>query len=225
MNSPHPKDFIDIHTHYITPVEGVFAVENFMVHEEFHYDKLSGKAFTAGIHPWYLNEKNHDSLIESVRKISHDSNLIAIGEAGYDKLRGPSMELQRTTFEEQAKIACQIQKPLVIHCVKAWDELLVSHKHLKPEKPWLIHGFRGKKELASQLISRGMYISFWFDFILRPESSDLVRFLPRERIFLETDGADVNISMIYKKVSDDLSVSLGTLKNIICKNYKVLFGR
>jgi hypothetical protein len=68
-----------------------------------------------------------------------------------------------------------------------------------------------------------MYLSFWFDFVLRPESADLLRFLPQERIFLETDGADVDIREIYKKVSNDLAVSVDDLKNIILGNYKILF--
>ena len=89
--------------------------------------------------------------------------------------------------------------------------------------PWLVHGFRGKKELALQLIKRGMYLSFWFDFVMRPESAELLRFLPKERIFLETDGADVDIREIYKKVSDDLAVSVDELKNIILGNFKYFY--
>ena len=82
-------------------------------------------------------------------------NLIAFGEAGFDKLRGPSVELQRSVFAEQVKIAGENRKPLVIHCVKAWDELLAAHKNLKPVTPWLVHGFRGKKELALTADQKG----------------------------------------------------------------------
>ena len=154
-----------------------------------------------------MNENNREQLLEYVRNIAGNPDLIAFGEAGFDKLRGPSIELQKSTFAEQVKIADENQKPLVIHCVRSWDELLAAHKNLKPVTPWLVHGFRGKKELALQLIKRGMYISFWFDFVLRPESADLLRFLPEERIFLETDGADVDIREIYRKVSDDLAIT------------------
>jgi len=90
--------------------------------------------------------------------------------------------------------------------------------------PWLVHGFRGKRELASQLLSRGMYISFWFDFIVRSESSDLVRSIPRERIFLETDGSDTDIRDIYSKVANDLGIGISELKNIIIRNFNELFG-
>ena len=64
--------------------------------------------------------------------------------------------------------------------------------------PWLVHGFRGNMELASQLLSKGMYLSFWFDFVLRTESADLLRHLPVNRLFLETDGADVDIRIFIK---------------------------
>jgi len=224
MNLPQPGEYIDIHTHDAKPAEGIFAVENLMAHENLKPEKISTRAFTAGIHPWHLNENNREQLLEYVRNIAGNPDLIAFGEAGFDKLRGPSIELQKSTFAEQVKIADENQKPLVIHCVRSWDELLSAHKNLKPVKPWLVHGFRGKKELALQLIKRGMYLSFWFDFVLRPESADLLRFLPKERIFLETDGADTDIREIYRKVSVDLAIDVDELKKIIFNNFDMLFG-
>ena len=91
--------------------------------------------------------------------------------------------------------------------------------------PWLIHGFRGNVELASQLLSKGFYLSFWIDFVLRPESKELLKQLPADRIFLETDGADVDIKSIYNKVATDLDLSVDELKSIILKNFnKCLVG-
>jgi TatD DNase family protein len=223
MNLPQPGEYIDIHTHNSKPAEGIFAVENIMAHENMKPKKISARAFTAGIHPWHLNENNREQLLEYVRNIAGNPDLIAFGEAGFDKLRGPSIELQKSTFTEQVKIAGENQKPLVIHCVRSWDELLAAHKNLKPLTPWLVHGFRGKKELALQLIKRGMYLSFWFDFVMRPESADLLRFLPKERIFLETDGADVDIKEIYQKVSDDLEINIDILKERMRNNFNLLF--
>jgi TatD DNase family protein len=224
MNLPQPGEYIDIHTHNAKPADGVFAVENLMAHENLKPENVSARSFTAGIHPWYLNENNHEQLLEYVRNISVNPGLIAFGEAGFDKIRGPSAELQKSTFAEQVKIADQNRKPLVIHCVRSWDELLAANKNLKPVTPWLVHGFRGKKELALQLIKRGMYLSFWFDFVLRPESSELIRFLPKEKIFLETDGADADIREIYRKVSVDLGIDVDELKKIILYNFNMLFS-
>ena len=223
MNLPRPGDYIDIHTHKSITARDIFSVETLMAHEKMKPDNLAGRTYTAGIHPWYLNDNNHHELLEFIYQTAGNENLIAIGEAGFDKLRGPSMELQRSAFEEQVIIAGRYRKAVVIHCVKAWDELLASHRNLKPDTAWLVHGFRGKKELASQLLSRGMYISLWFDFVMRPESAELIRFLPRERIFLETDGADVDIRDIYRKVSNDLAIPQDELKKLILNNFNLLF--
>ena len=223
MNLPRPGDYIDIHTHGAKPAPGIFIIENLMAHEKELPEDMPGVAFTAGIHPWHLNEKNHDQLIRFVLTVVDRPCLIAIGEAGFDKLKGPSVELQRRTFEEQVIIANDKKKPVVIHCVRAWEELLSAHKKLNPSTPWLIHGFKGKKELALQLLSRGMYLSFWFDFVLRTESAELLRSLPKDKIFLETDGADIDIRDIYNKVALDLNITVEELKEIIFSNFKEFF--
>ena len=223
INLPRPGDYIDIHTHGVKSAPGIFVVNNLMAHEQHGPEDISGTAFTAGIHPWYLTQQNHDQLLRFVLKLAGHESLIAIGEAGFDKLRGPSVELQRKTFEEQVIIANDYRKPVVIHCVKAWDELLSVNRKMKPLTPWLIHGFRGKKELALQLISHGMFLSFWFDFVISEESTGLIRSLPKERIFLETDGAEVDIRDIYNKVALDLDIPVEELKAIILSNFNKVF--
>ena len=194
-----------------------------MAHEGRTPGDIPEQAFTYGIHPWYLEYHTVDRLISRVQAVTGFTNLFAIGEAGFDKLRGPSNELQLKAFEAQVLISEEIKKPVVIHCVRAWDELLPAIKRLKPKMPWLIHGFRGNVELATQLLSKGMYLSFWLDFVMRPESSKLLRSLPKNRIFLETDGADVNIRAIYDKVAADLNLSVDELKKVILKNFKEFF--
>jgi TatD DNase family protein len=220
INLPGKSDYIDIHNHDCTvQISGIFTVESILAHEEINPGNIPGLLFSVGIHPWYLGEENHNKLIDKVKSLADNPYVIAIGEAGFDKIRGPSADLQRKTFEEQVYIAEEHKKPVIIHCVRAWDELMAVNKKIKPAMPWLVHGFRGKSELALQLISKGMYISFWFDFAMRPESARLIRSLPKERFFLETDGSGVDIRDIYKKVSADLEMTIGELKNIIHNNF------
>ena len=223
MNFPKPGDYINIHTHGAGPSKGVFLIESLMAHEELLPGDISGISYSFGIHPWFLSEVNYDKLLKRVNYVAGLPNLAAIGEAGFDKLRGASLELQRMTFEKQIEISEAVKKPLIIHCVRAWDELLAEHKKSRPKMPWLIHGFRGNKELANQLLSKGMHLSFWFDFIIRAESSDLLRSLPVSRIFLETDGADIDIREIYSKVATDLDLSIDALKSIILSNFNDFF--
>jgi TatD DNase family protein len=224
MNLPQTGDYIDIHTHGGKPSTGIFIIENLMAHETILPVDLSNTVFSLGIHPWFLNKSNHKNLLNIIYDSAGRSELIAIGEAGFDKLRGPEPDLQREVFEEQVRIAGAHSKPLIIHCVKAWEELLASHKKLKPKTPWLIHGFRGNKELADQLLSKGMYLSFWYDFVIRPESSKLLKSWPTNRIFLETDGADIDIREIYRKVAIDLDITIDELKVIISNNFNLFFN-
>ncbi len=223
MNLPEPDDYIDIHTHGAVFAPGIYSVENLMAHEGKIPHLSKGVGYTAGIHPWYLNENNREQLVEYVRRIASDPYILAVGEAGFDRLRGPSSGLQKEVFEEQALIAVAVDKPIVIHCVKSWNELLDARTRFKKSLPWLIHGFRGKPELARQLISHGMYISFWFDFIMQPRSSVLLKELPADRIFLETDGAGIDIKDIYRKVSGDLDMDLDDLKRVMYDNFMRLF--
>jgi TatD DNase family protein len=220
MNLPQPDDYIDIHNHGATPCAGHFQVENLMTHENRIPDNEKGLTYSIGIHPWFLTPENFKQQIAIVAQYANHRNLIALGEAGFDRLKGPEAIIQKKAFREHVRIADEVSKPLFVHCVRAWDELLSENKNLKPSTPWIIHGFRGKKELALQLISKGMYISFWFDFVLRPESAKLLKNLPIDKIFLETDGSGVDIEKIYEKVASDLGIDIDQLKKQIFSNYK-----
>ncbi len=223
MNFPDHGDYINIHTHGGKSSPGIFIVESLMAHEGLQPLDIPGTVFSYGIHPWFLNEGNSGEMLNRVRDNSGLSSVVALGEAGFDKLRGPSPDLQYKIFSEQVKIAEALSKPVFIHCVRAWDELLAAHKKLRPKNKWIIHGFRGSRELAAQLISKGFYLSFWFDFIIRPESSDLIRSLPVNRIFLETDGADIDLRKIYDKVAADLGITVEELIRIIHGNFYLVF--
>lgn len=224
MSIPQEGDYIDIHVHGGKPSPGIFILETLMAHEGRLPERTEGAAFTYGIHPWFLKSENAESQLMLVKKITEDPEVIAIGEAGFDKLRGPSIELQSHVFERQVSISEKLKKPLIIHCVRAWDEVLAARKNLKPEMPWMIHGFRGKVRQAEQLLSKGFWLSVWFEFALRPESAELFRTLPAEKIFLETDGADVDIRDIYIKVSEDMGIELEELKSTMLSNYRRFFG-
>ena len=223
MNLPQEGIYIDIHDHGGVGAEDKYSVENLMAHEDRLPDPSGNMACSIGIHPWYLTSENLNYQIGIVRQLSVHPDIIAVGEAGFDRLRGPDMSLQNEAFIEQVKISEEISKPLFIHCVRAWDYLMASRRQTGANMPWIVHGFRGRKELALQLISKGMYISFWYDFIIRPESSQLIRSLPGNRIFLETDGSGAEISDIYKKVAADLGVSVEELIEQILINFRNVF--
>ena len=106
---------------------------------------------------------------------------------------------------------------MIIHCVRAWEELIACRKAIRPKQPWLIHGFRGKAPLAGQLLRQGFYLSLGYHF--QPEAARLAW---PERLFLETDEAAVSIQVVYGRVAEALSIDLQALCDQIQRNSVIL---
>lgn len=222
MPVPSPDDLINIHTHGSVRCKGVFAIENLMLHEGRRPDE-SADAFSAGIHPWFLNEEDFAEQLEQLSLLAYDDRIVAIGEAGYDRRRGPDTAFQHKVFEAQAAIAAEAGKPLMIHCVKGYDELWASMKSLKPSVPWIIHGFNGSTDQAIQLIGGGFYLSLWVKSVLNGSLDEVMRAVPADHIFLETDGFDVEVKTVYDRAAQGCNLSTAGLINTIHSNYQRLF--
>lgn len=127
--------------------------------------------------------------------MASDERIVAIGECGLDILRGASPKQQEDIFEQQALIAEQVGKPLIIHCVRATDRLLNIHRKLRPSVPWIVHGFRGKPETAMQLLRAGMLISLGEHF--NPATAAT---LPEGSYFIETDDSPLPVETIAARI-------------------------
>ena len=223
MAKPAKYDFINIHDHGALPHDGVFTIENLMIHEARYPEELRGIAYSAGIHPWEVEKETLEDEYARLRELCLKENVIAVGEAGYDKLKGPELLLQDEAFRMQVALSEELGKPLFIHCVRAWDDLLHIHKKIAPAMKWIIHGFRGKAQLASQLIDKGFFLSPWVEWAIRPDSAVILRSIPRERLFLETDGFDIGIEPVYKVVAEHLGITSEELKKQLWENYMYVF--
>lgn len=146
-------------------------------------------------------------------------SVVAIGEAGLDKQAEKPIGEQVRVFSEQAKLAAEMGKPLVIHCVKAWDELLAVRKDFSSSDIWVIHGFRGNRQLAEQLIRKGLRLSFGEKF--NPEA---LRVAWPDYLFLETDESDKQIEEIYRLAADSLDISIDLLALTLRRNVKEVFS-
>ena len=110
--------YINIHTHHLSKENGVFLFNNrFAFDTEIYKDSF----FSIGIHPW--DSDLQFSLAEFEGIIQHD-NCLAIGECGLDKVIEIDLELQKKVFISQLDLAVKFKKPVIIHCVKAFDELI-----------------------------------------------------------------------------------------------------
>ena len=182
-------NILDIHTHVLPQVPGTALVcigcgplpEN----EEGHW-------FSAGLHPWDVTE-DFDTQLNMVESLLANPRVAAVGECGFDALKGPSYELQEQAFVSQVQLSEQFRKPMILHVVRDFDSVIRLRKQLKPTQPWLIHGFRGGPEQMNQLYAQGILVSFGLKH--NPES---LKAVPSERLFLETDG----VGPISQVISD-----------------------
>lgn len=138
--------------------------------------------YSVGIHPWMSGTYTPEDL-ERLAIDAAAPEVLAVGECGLDKLRGADMETQIRLLEHHNDIAERVGKPLIVHCVRAWGELLGLRRAWQPSQPWVIHGFRGKPELARQLVDAGCYISLGK--LYNPGVPGAV---PPDRILHETDA-------------------------------------
>jgi len=223
MSYPEAGDYINIHDHGPMPADGIFTVDNIMVHEGRSPAMIEGVAFSVGAHPWSLNEENCESLMLRVRDFAVHPNVIAIGETGFDKLKGAAPELQWDLFRQHVELSENLEKPLIIHCVRSYEEVLSAQKKFKPAMPWIIHGFKGKPELARQLTGKGLYLSAWVEWAVRPVSAETLKSIPPGMLFLETDGFNISIIPVYQVVADHIGIEVETLRKRIQENYRKIF--
>ena len=215
-------DLYDIHTHDATPSteegeEGRPCVLNvYPLGFEDAKDALLNCCFSCGVHPWY--SENAEPQLNFLEEIAGDHRIIAIGEAGYDKLRGPDLSIQRIVFERQIELSEQLGKPLVIHCVKAWGELLESKKKFRPSQPWIIHNYKGRPEFTKELLEHGCMFSIGEKF-----NENSVKEIPLELLFCETDTSDATIDDIYRGLAESLNMPLEELALQIKKNVMKIF--
>jgi TatD DNase family protein len=176
-----------------------------------------------GIHPWYIHPGHWENQLRSLRHKSTHPGILAIGECGLDKVCATPFSLQVQVFQAQVEWANTIGKPLMIHCVRAWEEVLALLEEANIRVPVLFHGYNKNTQLARRITGKGYYISLG-KALQRPGIQDVLRVVPANRFFLETDDAELSIGEIYHLAAKALSIDHNSLALQIQKNAEVVFG-
>lgn len=216
--------FIDIHTHQRQAItEKVWSIRNQFPAE--WEDKQTDGWFSVGIHPWYI-ESREEALaqLKNMEKALARKQCIALGEAGLDKITETDRKLQEEIFAAQVKLSETHNKPLIIHCAKAYSELLGLRKELRAEKAWIFHGFNSSYEMARQIIDHGCMLSFgqllWKE---GSKAESVIGKIEPEHWFLETDDEDISIESVYDKAALITGMQMEELKNILRDNFNRVF--
>ncbi len=215
-------DCIDIHCHAFS-CEGV-CIRSFDT-LDFQTDAAGGGFYSLGLHPWVIERQDGRQAIDKIAKAMADPHLLAIGECGLDKTITTPLDVQMGLFQQQIQLAEQANKPLIIHCVRAFNELMALKKSGSAGIPWLIHGFNSKPAIAGPLLKQGFYLSMG-KALLNPQSNaaQTLGKMPLRQLFLETDAAeDVSISAIYAAAAKIARIHLDDLQQQLMQNFKRVF--
>jgi TatD DNase family protein len=213
--------FIDIHTHHAVFTEKNISVQSLFLQCLDLKNEIHGP-FTTAIHPWHSEGFTSEQVNEMLSNLINQSELIAIGETGLDKACNAYFGQQKLIFELHLDFAQNHHIPMVIHCVKAWNELIVYLKVAKV--PIILHGYSSAKELTRQLLDLGCYFSFGKRvFNSSPRFRESMQIIPPASLFIETDDSGANIQDIYLEVSKIIDIPLQELKIQINNNFNNLF--
>ena len=212
--------YFNLHTHsYSNQLDIVELVNQYP--QEFS-DSIPH--YSIGIHPWFIVEDRIESDLAIIKSKLNDPGCLAVGECGLDKRIEIPFELQQTVFERQLLLAEQFQKPVVIHCVAAFQELIAIKKRLNITVPFLIHGFSKNEQIAKALVSNGCYISFGKYLLRIPQLESVFRDMPNDRFFLETDTDEQTIQEVYELAAQYKGLTIPQLQELVTINFSTIFG-
>ena len=212
--------FINLHTHKVSNTADVLEIIN-QYPTEFDSNAVH---YSIGIHPWKIIEDQVDHELEIIEQKLQFSNCLAVGECGLDKRIEASIDLQTDVFIKQIHLAIKYNKPIIIHCVGAFQELIAVKNQFKISVPMIIHGFSKNEIVAKQLIDNGFYLSFGK---YLPDNSNLksvFQSVPNDKFFLETDSSNHAIESIYNVAAQFKSLDLLTLQNQVKSNFNLIFN-
>lgn len=212
--------YINIHSHRKPQSDEELCIRNCPLLDTMLNVKDLAYPVSVGIHPWETSTCDENKL-NLANKLMQQEHVKAIGECGLDRLKGASIERQKEIFEQHIDWANELNKPLIIHCVKAYSDILYYLKFIRV--PVIMHGFKGKLAEAEELIRKGAVLSFG-ERILNDENLQIiVKKTPLNQMFFETDSKPIRIELMYEKASEILHIPLLELKEILFSNYKRIF--
>lgn len=195
-------------------------------------DRTPHAAF--GLHPTHCLQTG-DWLADLEETLVRNP-LSAIGEIGLDFRKGmPPCDIQIEHFENQLSLAKTLNRPVIIHAVKAHSEVVASIKRVKWDR-FVIHAFTGSEMIANDYLSLGGYLSAGglMTRIPRPKALNVFQSMPRNRLLLETDAPDLpplghlegspaHLPLIGQSLALDLNLSVSALQQMSTQNAQALF--
>lgn len=212
--------FLNTHTHHLSHQSDVLELYNQFPNEL----NLNAKIYSIGIHPAYINSTTIDEETHLINHHILDKNCLAIGEIGLDKLCETDFNLQIEVFEKQIKIAEENKLPIIIHSVRAYQEILHIRKKMNIIVPFIFHGFNKNEQLLQQIIAQNCFASFGKNLLYNKNLQIIFANLSAKYFFLENDSSEIPIQEIYAFAAELRKISIEELQQQMAENWKNVFG-
>jgi len=201
-------------TDFVTTVINLSINNSTLNKEKYQY-------ISCGIHPWSINKNNSKELFSTFKKNIESNNIFLIGEIGIDKSekRKESLSEQLKVFELQLHVAINENKPILIHCVKGFNEIFTILKKLKFQNPIVFHNFNSSFEIYLETLKFNSYYSLGANLFNNSTLLSFLKLIPREKIFFETDESQQNIREMYEKYCELVKFNYNELVLIINQNF------
>ena len=213
--------YFNLHTHQFTGNPDVLELVN---QYPWKFDATIPK-YSVGIHPWYIDATRLESDLQLIDEKLALPECLALGECGLDKRIEIPLDYQTVVFKKQIALAEKHNKPMVLHLVAAFDELITIKKELNISVPMIIHGFSKNAQIAKQLLDNGFYLSFGKYLLRNPELKEVFQTVPNDRFFLETDTVEETIEEVYALAANYKNLTIESLQNQIEMNFKLVFKK
>ena len=213
--------FIDIHTHQPSNRRDLIEIVNTL---PFHAPQEKVRFYSAGVHPWYIDATGEAEYRHWLNRLLIDKRCLMLGEAGLDGCCHTDESIQKQFFEWQTTLAAELNKPVIIHCVRRYNEVLALSNRSRTHTPWILHGYQSSVGMAAHLLKRNFFFSFGSALLMANERLEAVmNEIPADRLFLETDDSGVAIEQIYQSAAMLLNKDVNELKILIFNNFNRMF--
>ena len=217
------RPFVDIHTHTARADDDLIQIVNLNLNQPCPEQGY----YSYGIHPWDLDSSDFqmETSLKKLEERLKSPNVLALGEAGLDKMHNTSFEKQIELFEQQIDLSEALQKPMILHDVRSHNEIIALRKKHKAKQPWILHGFSGTEQDVKQLIGQRVYLSVG-ESLLHAERKiyKSFKFIDLNYLFLETDMAEIGIETVYVKAAKLLDIDVDVLQRRLFANFARLYG-
>lgn len=204
-------NFFDFHHHRKDISFGIYNLANNSIPTDVPY--------SIGIHPKDININSIEEQFSWLES-NISGNCIAIGECGLDSFAEADLKIQEDVFLRQIKISNAVKKPIIIHCVRKFYEVISFKKYA--ERPMIIHGFNKKESIAKDLLKNNFYLSFGKAVLYNLSLQNTLKITPLNKIFLETDNDNFDIRDLYFKAAEIKNISPESLYKQILENLETI---